>query len=220
MNCNEFQSRLDLAVEERRSPEESVQSHGAGCPNPECQLAWADFRLLEAALSAWKRPVATIDFVDRILAQVPGVPVGSAVTQDGSRRRTRLWGRRFRGRIVLAPVVAVCALLVTGRGFWTGDSNSPTAPTVQSEGFQELGTLYISWVEGASSGVTESVASVLAPPALDHVTESTGEESWLQHWGKQLKPLEEELNQTFRVFTGDPPGEASSNLSPTTGPIT
>ncbi|HWL09511.1 MAG TPA: hypothetical protein VNQ76_13970, partial [Planctomicrobium sp.] len=201
MNCLEFQTRLEQAVEERSPPTEELRLHASACRNAECRDAWSEFVLLDSAIKEWairdwKKTTHQVDFVDQILSR--SIPQNRHLTK---RQPERSFLYKQKGAIGgSVAVVAMMLLLVWG----TIPRTTPVATSSPSEidGYQELGTLYISWVEGASAGVTGSVTSMLTP-ATSRTTDDTVQTdstSWLQHWGEQLRPLEEELDRTFRVF--------------------
>ena len=135
MNCNEFQSQLDQALDERQpSDQELLSGHAASCPA--CQRLWDDWLLLEQAVNAWKdRPTTVeVDLTDRVidaargegLVSANGMPVDSAPVIDppdiGTRRRGLL------PLIVTAALVLIAALVVFRDGqnhVANNDGNEP-----------------------------------------------------------------------------------------------
>ena len=66
MNCKQFQSELERAIDDRQlSDRSAVSSHADSCES--CRSAWQDFLLLESALASWTEPVE-IDLVERVIA--------------------------------------------------------------------------------------------------------------------------------------------------------
>lgn len=69
MNCHEFQSQLDDALDQRLSPDHSsLSGHASSCP--ECRRLWEDWLLLERAVGEWKnhREPVEVDLTDRVIA--------------------------------------------------------------------------------------------------------------------------------------------------------
>lgn len=68
MNCKQFQSQLERAIDKRSdlsTDRASFASHADSCES--CGTAWQDFLLLESALASWSEPVE-VDLVDRVIA--------------------------------------------------------------------------------------------------------------------------------------------------------
>lgn len=123
MNCNEFQSQLDLALEERHPPNHpALSGHASSCA--ECQRLWEDWLLLERAVGVWKDRPETIevDLTDRVLdaarrdglVSSNGVAVANAPTiepAEADERRRSIWPL-----VVTAALVLLAALVVFREG--------------------------------------------------------------------------------------------------------
>lgn len=113
MNCNDFQSQLDQALDERQPPDQELLSgHAASCPA--CQRVWDDWLLLDQAIGVWRdRAAAEVDLTDRVidaarsegLLSVNGMPVDSAPTIEPPDVSTRRRG-------ILPLIVTVALVLI------------------------------------------------------------------------------------------------------------
>ncbi|SFI77863.1 hypothetical protein [Planctomicrobium piriforme] len=207
MNCTEFQNQLEQCVENRTAPDAELQRHAQTCGNETCQAAWADHLLLEQALSQWAPGVARVNLADQVLAATsePSRPAGS-------RASSRAWRRG--AAVAIACSVMVCAAAAIAlRGSL---SNGPAQPVVAARPestpvdgdpaeYQQLGTVYVGWLEEASSSVTGSISYVLTESTSAQSSGSGGRTGWLRDLGEQLKPLEEELDKTLKDLTGEKP---------------
>lgn len=110
MTCEQFREHLDEALETRRTPDDSVRQHAAGCPA--CGSQWDDWSLLEAAIRDWRsRSSPTVDLTDRIVAALQ-VPDGTtrSVEPDGNqtwRRQAGFWSALVTVSLVVIAVVIV-----------------------------------------------------------------------------------------------------------------
>lgn len=122
MNCEQFQSELERAIDDRQlSGRNTVSSHADSCES--CRSAWQDFLLLESALASWTEPFE-IDLVDRVIAASKAEkvsPTPSSLSGQGGKKRHRTW-----------LTIATLAVVVLGAAFafrpgldQTADDDSP-----------------------------------------------------------------------------------------------
>lgn len=64
MNCEQFQTELERAIDERQmSDRAALVGHAGSCES--CRSSWQDFVLLETALVSWSQPVE-VNLVERV----------------------------------------------------------------------------------------------------------------------------------------------------------
>ncbi len=195
---------MELAVEERLPVEDIVRVHGINCPHTECQNTWSDFVLLNAAIKQWRARTPQADFTDRIVAKsLTILPVTHRDVENGPEPKRNRPLSFLRWMISgVAALLVFTAVILLNRGPVKEDAPAELATSFSIENHhQALGTLFIRWVDGASSGVTGSVASILTEKTPSAPAEASSQQSsWIQLWGEQIKPLEEELGKAYRVF--------------------
>jgi hypothetical protein len=105
MNCSDFERELDLLVETRGADISGPgAAHAAECQ--QCRTRWAEHRLLERAVSAWK-VIPAVSMVDAVLEQCTETVLMPPRVPPSTSRGVH-WAA--------VAMVAACLLIVVGIG--------------------------------------------------------------------------------------------------------
>ena len=69
MHCEEFENKLNEAIDERRSPlvADELTAHASGCPA--CDALWRGYEGLLTAVGALKAPITPVDLTAHVMAE-------------------------------------------------------------------------------------------------------------------------------------------------------
>ena len=129
MNCGQFEARLNLILDQRRSPsnDAALASHAAVCS--QCEQLLADETFLVASVSQWSAPQPRPGFAHRVVAAaVPAVGV--------KRRLQRAWFALGVGFSAAAAMLLAIYVVWQARQVRTfGDSEGVThsAPVTEAD---------------------------------------------------------------------------------------
>lgn len=229
MNCQEFREHLEHCVEARGAVEAQAEEHACLCTSAPCQRAWLNYQLLELAIADWRADSPHVSLADRILSNCTENPAREdrLVAQDlragaSVSTATPVPSRRKLSWTAAALAAAACliaAVVIRSPGHSTGSlAHGPAGgnqvPAAEATELEEIGSMYVHWMEGASSRVTSTVAFVLLeeePAENEPVPESSG---WLKTWQEQLKL---QIDDTFREIISEPSRDQSRSNLPLSG---
>ena len=103
MNCNEFQERLEQALDDHGpNADQSIplRAHVQQCGNRDCADLWERQQLLTQATAAWRRAVPRVDLVDRVVGELCQ---GAEAPEQDSRPPARVEAKYGLVRIPSAP---------------------------------------------------------------------------------------------------------------------
>ncbi|MCA9030213.1 MAG: hypothetical protein KDA69_10540 [Planctomycetaceae bacterium] len=212
--CQEFRNALDELVLSRESAPLDVVQHGEHCPVAECQAAWEEFRLLNSAIATWQAREALMVVPSfKIETTAPAVASSSTNKPLPETKRSEAGLARWLA-LSVAGVALFSLLSLVGSNL----RNDPQVATIEAptttdivdppvlvaveeteEGnaaIRDLGTTYVSWIDGSTDRITDTVAFVLVEPSHDEG--STSHTGWLESLQQGWQPLESSLQETFQ----------------------
>ena len=127
MNCNEFQNRLDHALERQESVDTAeLKPHTVECA--ECRAAWESCLLLEPAIQNWNdRAARDVDLVDGVIARLREQGVAFRDSAPHPTRRVPATTPRSKRPWILIALSAACVVGACILAFQIGPNGSQVA---------------------------------------------------------------------------------------------
>lgn len=213
MSCKDSRNILTQSVEKRTALPASVVDHFQACSSPECRETFAEYQLLDEAISQWTSTLPHVDLVAAVvgdLAPQPTINEPKVIGKLASSPSTRVTSAA--AVAVVGAVLSLCLILMVSV-FSQNDqaiaSVEPPAPPVplQAEGnvaeedmeaeLRELGKNYGTWVQGAAHKLTDTMTVVLLDDQSQAAEKTPG---WFSNISEQMEPLETKLDETFKML--------------------
>lgn len=127
MNCNEFQNRLDQALEHQESVDTpELKLHTVECV--ECRAAWESCLLLEPAIQNWnERAARDVDLVDGVIARLREQGVAFRDSAPQATRRVPAATPQSKRPWVVIALSAACVVGACILAFQIGPNGSQVA---------------------------------------------------------------------------------------------
>ena len=238
MNCNEFQQRLEQAVESRGPTANEVAAfarHLEHCDSQECATRWADHERLAAVSSQWQQSVPVVDLVNRVVSElrqpssqtperhaVPLRATYGVATEPTTSTRLRSNPTRATGPLWPALATAAAAvLLMLSLLTLTQPSTTdvavvePPVPTEQMAPVDESFPIpaprrsYASMPLSATEFMTDAVVLVVPADLSEPDEEPSRADLWADRLGQRLEPIGRELSNTFQTLLHAVPKSSS-----------
>lgn len=218
MHCQNCRMKLEEAIEAREWPANEIVLHFEGCQNSDCQTAWSDYLLLEAAIVDWQLSESGSDEID------PLPQPSSPAEHPGGKPRRRQGAMTALGACVVA---LLCLPMVNGIGVspqkdlphLVSDSDSDETSELLPQGEQTsersavAPLLTLEWIGDAPLQVGHSMVSVLLGDEQSPPPASTGRPGWMELWPEQLLPIQEEVEAVRDLLQGQPDSQSLSPAS-------
>ncbi len=225
MNCNQFLSELDAAVEHRQRLSETdihLADHAGSCQQADCATRWTDAEFLEEVIPVWRDAVPPVELTDRVLAALrPQRGPQSIVSVRGSSRTPQPAhvDHQSSGGL-MAVVTAAAACLLVGTLLSLGSLNGTQTAGKVSATSHPLSSLparvvqtqttttaapqrrsYVAFAQNATEVVTDTL--VLVVPAglsnADDEDDPSHTSAWVDTWERRLEPLGRELSSALHA---------------------
>ena len=227
MNCTEFRSAIEAAVERRESPSAAISAHLNDCRDEACQACWDDAQFLDRAIAGWRRMSASIDVADVIVEHYKS---------DGRRespRPTATVARPDNGAVsaqssavrrAIAAVVATALVLAVV--FWLpADQGEPgrvavrngaPRPTEQRPLMTDSrpapdvavdpGAAYVAYAQSAAQIVTDAVVLTLGDSdQMEDARIAPGDIGWDAPWPQMGEAMDSALDDWLEAIPVDAP---------------
>ncbi len=211
-----FYSLLNQAIETHAvSVSDEVRTHGETSANAEVRAAWSEYRLVQAAVSAWRAGMPTVDLADRVLAELhPPVGVTPETIVEAGPALTvfvkQSWAD-FRSPTNRSGMIAisVAALLLLIGTVMISIPHSPTAevamrsrgiPHPPADPATQATVASVEWAQRASSAMAEMIVGI--PEKSAELVPSAG---WDRNWKMRLEPLRRDANAAWESLIDELP---------------
>ncbi len=208
MSCDDYQTILEQSTEERTALPSDAVEHFQSCSSVECQEIFAEYQLVNEAISQWKTALPRVDLVAAVVSdldphsktsspQVISVPVSPSSSRGPSTAA------------VAAVVASLSLCLIMMVDTFPKDDRTMTPPiaghelvlveeehVVEAE-LRELGKTYGSWVQGAANKLTDTMTVVLID---DQSPSSEKTPGWFSNITEQIEPIESKLDETLKML--------------------
>ena len=208
LNCNEFESRLRDAVEQRSdsdSPE--MEAHAQRCPA--CRALRDESLSVDLAILAWKslQAPATVAPVQPHRRRVNRRAIASIVTAAASiALAVALWPSANQA----TPTIAENRVAQPTSVAITEDDDRDLEALVQ-----DAGSGYLAFAADLSGAA--SAAALLVPSQTDFASSSVeastapGRPAWLEGWPEPLSPIQQRVGEALDFLLQATPAEAPAS---------
>lgn len=227
MNCTDFRSWIEKAVESRETIDGArASNHLRECSDPACRSLLESTVRLNSAIDAWQATTPRVDVSGPVVARFveererevaasngrPSVRVdrqNHSVTGGGDQSRLR-WAA-----IVAALVLGVSLFAVWSRGPTGGneiagpssergesvvsDPPAPGAPEVAPDAPRDVGDSYVNIARSATSTVTDLVVLTFGGDVEEIEDPSPGAE-WVDDWQERIGPMGGDVGDALDRF--------------------
>lgn len=166
MNCTDFRSAINDALDSRRPLRTDAAAHLGECRDAACRQAWDDALLLERAIDSWRSARPAVDVVQAVLSgcrlRDPAVRPGVARLPTGSVPAAR--PESASQRAATAVAVAAAALLVLLLLLPAGADRPASAPLSVAASHRpatDISLTYVTYAQNAAQIVTDAVVLTL-----------------------------------------------------------
>ncbi|MEZ6064641.1 MAG: hypothetical protein R3B90_02785 [Planctomycetaceae bacterium] len=234
MNCQEFETRLEAAIENRDDEALVLLArHAAVCSSAGCRTLWADHLRLEQAIVAWKCPPVPAELSDRVLAELrrPLLAAGALtacevalVERPGDRPIN------WRRRAIVASIATAGAMLlmlslsgrndetslVRGERMTDGDGSAlagtddpvdggeADSAAREADALREVGVHYVVLAR-KTTGFASDLAMLVVPESEPTATEADDPEpGWIDSIGERIEPVKSGVSGKLGEWFGHP----------------
>lgn len=213
MSCDDYRIILEQSTEERTALPVNALEHFQSCSSTECQEIFAEYELVNEAISQWKSALPHVDLVAAIVSDLAPLPetsrpqmVDVPISPSSSRGPSAAAVVAVLATLSLCLIMMVSASPKNERNI--ASVTFPAQPVADHQSrfvededmeaeLRELGKTYGSWVQGAANKLTDTMTVVLISDQPQSPEKASG---WFSNFTEQIEPIESKLDETLKML--------------------